>query len=576
VSGPDGTLVELTAGGLRWQVRPEHREQLFGPDGLRLDEWLRDGSARVVKHGPHRTVYYVTLPGLHFYLKHYRLMDVRARLRELVRPAKARLEYDRAMAVAERGVSTVVPLALGELPRAARPGDSFLITQSLEGTQPLDAFLETTLPGLDRHRQAQVQQRLATAAGRFIAGMHRTGVLHHDLHAGNLLVRLDEEDRPALHLIDLHAVTAHDGPLDWRTSRANLVMFNRWAAMHVGRTDRLRFWRAYHQARGPALAGALEADLARDVEKRTLASNLRFWRSRDRRCLATNRYYQRVGSAAVRGHAVRDLDRAALAALVADPDEPFRRPGVTLLKDSRSSTVAVLDVPVGGVPCRVIYKRFRVTAWSDPWAALVRPTGALRSWIHGQGLRERCLPTARPLAVLHRRRHGLAYEGYLLTEKIPDAVELHRFVAGLADFAGPERRAVLRHAIDCIARLVRTLHRRGLSHRDLKAANVLVQSSTRQAAEQPSGFGAVWLIDLVGVQRHGKVRRSRRVQNLARLHASFFHSPALTWSDKLRFLRVYLQWGLRGRTGWKRWWHDVRRATEAKVARNRRSGRPLY
>ena len=80
----------------------------------------------------------------------------------------------------------------------------------------------------------------------------------------------------------------------------------------------------------------------------------------------------------------------------------------------------------------VIYKRFRVTCWTDPWTALVRRTPALRSWINGQGLHERDLPTARPLAVLHRRRHGLCREGYLLMEKIPNAVDLRTALDNLA------------------------------------------------------------------------------------------------------------------------------------------------
>lgn len=146
---------------------------------------------------------------------------------------------------------------------------------------------------------------------------------------------------------------------------------------------------------------------------------------RDRRCLKTNRYYQRIHSPTVSGHAVTDLDPAALAQLLADPDAPFQRPDVILLKNSRSSTVAEWQVRVHGELRPVIYKRFRITAGSDPWVNRLRLSPALRSWVWGQGLRERQLPTARPLAVLHRRRRGLCYEGYLLTEKIPDAVDLH-------------------------------------------------------------------------------------------------------------------------------------------------------
>ena len=72
-----------------------------------------------------------------------------------------------------------------------------------------------------------------------------------------------------------------------------------------------------------------------------------------------------------------------------------------------------------------------------------------------------------------------------------------------------------------------------------------------------------------------RLPHARRVQNLTRLNASFVHGGALTRTDRLRFLRVYLEWGLHGRTGWKSWWREVEQATEAKIRRNQRSGRPL-
>ncbi len=216
--------------------------------------------------------------------------------------------------------------------------------------------------------------------------------------------------------------------------------------------------------------------------------------------------------------------------------------------------MAEWQLAVGGASRPVIYKRFRVTEWSDPWAALVRRPAALRSWVYGHGLRERCLPTARPLAVLFRRRNGLLTEGYLLTEKIPDALDLHAFLHLLHGLPAAEARSRLRRLVEQVARVVRELHRRRLGHRDLKAANLLVSG------------GQVWLIDLVGVACYRRLSRRRRVQNLARLNASF---------HRLRFLRVYLQWGLLGRGTWKRWWRAVAAATEVKVARNARNGRPL-
>ena len=576
----DGTLklTELTSGGIRWQVLPEWRPVLFGPNGLRLEEWLRTGLAHVVKNGPHRTVYRVALPGICIYLKHHRLPDVRAWLRQLVRPAKARMEFDRALAVAARRVPTVFPVALGERCNGSGPSDSFLITQGLEDTESLSDFIEKIFPGYESRRQTRLRPLLAVALGEFVARLHDAGIVHKDLHAANLLIRLAPGDCPSLYLIDLHDVSLGQ-PLKWRASRENLVMLNRWFALRASRSDRYRFWRAYCQARlrmrGGWPGGAhyqlgLNAadrlafrDSARELERRTWRSNLRFWRHRDRRCLVTNRYYYRLQTEAVVGCALRDLDPGAMASLLADPDAPFRQPGVLFLKNSRSSTVVEFDLPTGGVVRRVIYKRFCVTAWSDPWLALLRRSSALRSWINGHGLRERCLPTARPLAVFHRRRTALAYEGYLLTEKIPDAVDLHRFLAGLADLQEQERRRILHQRIEQVAHLVCELHRRQVSHRDLKAGNVLVNEE------------GVWLIDLVGMRPYRTLSRQRRVQNLARLHASFHCSPSVSRTDKLRFLRVYLQWGLLGREGWKRWWHAVSTATQSKIRQNARNGRPL-
>lgn len=561
------TLTEfliLVRGGVRWQIRPE-LEPLFGPEGPRLDDWLAAGQAQVVKHGPHRTVYHVVLPDLDFYLKHNRLADCRARLRELVRPSKARSEYEHARAVAARQVPTFEPLALGEPCRATGPRDSFLITRALPETRPLQSFLEATLPQWPMPRQARMRQRLAEALGRMLARMHDVGIAHHDLHPGNLLLRLDAEDGLELFLIDLHAVRI-GSPLSWRARRANLILLNRWFSLRAERTDRLRFWRAYEDT------DSLFPDASAELERLTLVSNLRLWRKLDRRCLGGNRHFRRIHGAAVAGHAVADVAADTLAPLLADPDAPFERPDALVLKKSPSSAVVEFSLPGPCGPRPVIYKRFAVTRWSDPWTALFRPAPALRSYILGHALLLRCLPTPRPLAVWHRYRRGLPHEGYLLTEKVADALDLRSFVDQLHTLPPSESRFQLRRLIDQTAHLLATLHQRRLSHRDLKAANLLVRDVS---ALSSGGSVSLQLIDLVGVRRLRKLRRSRRVQNLARLNASFLNYPGLTHSDRLRFLRVYLRWGLRGRSGWKRWWKQIAEAMANKVRRNLRKGRPL-
>src|SRR5262249_33017038 len=169
--------------------------------------------------------------------------DLRSWLRQLVRPAKARTEFDRAQAVASRGVPTVVPLALGEVSAAVGVRESFLLTHSLEGAESLYDFLEHRFPTLEPRQQTRLRQRLAVALGELLARMHDAGIAHGDLHAANVLLRLEADDRPVLFLIDLHAVRLGK-PLDWPASRDNLVLINHWFILRGSRTDRCRFWRA--------------------------------------------------------------------------------------------------------------------------------------------------------------------------------------------------------------------------------------------------------------------------------------------------------------------------------------------
>jgi tRNA A-37 threonylcarbamoyl transferase component Bud32 len=506
------------------------------------------------------------------------------------------------MAAAERGIPTISPLALAEQETNVGSGESILITQSIEDCIPLHFFLAAVLPTFAEPRASRMRQNLAVELGKLVARIHDAGILHHDLHAGNLLVRVGADERVELFVVDLLAVKMGP-PLDWLKSRDNLVMMNCWFTFRVNRADRLRFWKAYFEARR---LGLWERDRygtkhyakeLHEIEELSWQRNLRFWSRRDKRCLANCRYYRKVKGPGVAGHAVMEIADSDLAELLQDPDAPFHRilpspsgRGVggegKVLKESPSSTVIEMGFPVNGEVRRVIYKRFRVTSLKDPIASLFRATPALRSWIHGQGFRERGLPTARPFVVLHRRRFGVYQEGYLLTEKIDHAADLHEYLQGLDAAPLPTRLPLLRGLIERVARTIRALHQRQLSHRDLKAANILTRRWDAPP-EAPSAYSqdiqnllympesSVWLIDLVGVERFTELPRTRKVQNLSRLNASFFDSAKITRTDRLRFLLTYLNCGAFGRCDWKSWWRQVDRATLKKVDRNQRRGKPL-
>ena len=504
------------------------------------DDWATAGRSTVVKDGRARTVWRVELPGGTVYVKECRPVGVRAWARELLRPAKARLECENAVELRRRGVAAVEPIGWAG-PADGRPGVSTLVTRAVPGAVPLGTFLEQHLSS---HPPA-VRRAVAGELGRFIARMHDAGVVHPDPHPGNLLVAVTD-GRVAFTLLDVHAVRL-GRPVGWAASRANLVLYNRWFQLRASRADRARFWHAYLTARTtlPVGAATVFARWSRQVEAATEASNRRFWAGRLRRCVGSNKYFRRVTAGPVRGFAVADLPAAFVTAFAADPDALFADPSAKLLKDSRTSRVAelVIDTPAG--PRAVVVKRFNVRKPVERVKNLFRRSPALRSWVVGHTLRDRDIPTPRPLVVLHRHAWGLPGTGYLLTDKVPAPAPLS--AAGCP----PE----------ALARLLRLLHDRGGSHRDLKAANVLLADG-----QSPT------FIDLVGVRVGRPLGDARRARELARLNVSF---PLLPRRLKIRFLRAYLAAGPRPAWAWKQWWGAITSATAAKVARNRRTGRPL-
>jgi len=201
-----GRLHKIEAGGIRWHIQPGWEERLLGPCGLRLDEWLRGGQAQIVKEGPHRTVYRIHLADACLYLKHYRLADLKARLRQLIRPAKAFREFQHALALSDRAVPTVLPLAMGERLGSRSGRESYFITRGLDDVQPLGRFLEKDLPLLGDGQQTPARHQVAAALGVFVARLHEAGIAHHDLHVANIMIRR-EESGPALFLLDLDAVS---------------------------------------------------------------------------------------------------------------------------------------------------------------------------------------------------------------------------------------------------------------------------------------------------------------------------------------------------------------------------------
>jgi tRNA A-37 threonylcarbamoyl transferase component Bud32 len=523
-------------GDIRWQALADWASVLLTPQGLPLDEWLREGAAHVVKRGEHRSVYHVELSNRAFYVKHYHSPGTLGALRHLFRPSAARREWIKAVEIGRRGVPTITPVALGEQFRAGLVHDSFLVTAALSGTVTLDNYVAQALPQLGGRDQVRRRRELIAAVAKLCATAHRAGVDHNDFHSGNILVQCGSDgalglDQAALslYLIDVPGVRL-GGPLNWEQSRVSLIALHAAWRGQLTAGQRRRFVRIYLAARADLQIGPAAAEA--EIVERTWEYAWRVMRGRDRRAALTNRDFYRLATRHGVAHAVRELSTAELAEVLADPESLIRRNLDRPMKLSHSSVVVEAQLNVGRVPTPVAYKRCRRKTWSKRLAALLVPSRAWRSWYFGHALRARGIATPRPILVCQPR--GVCpRDSYLATEWIAGASDLHLYGWDLARRGLDERHRRARQVADALGRLIGRLHAWNISHRDLKALNLLVVEHADRVE--------CWLIDLDAIRFCRKLTSVARANDLARLAVSLAAHPWATRTLRMRFLRAYME-----------------------------------
>jgi tRNA A-37 threonylcarbamoyl transferase component Bud32 len=541
------TWQKIDCGQEQWWVAPNWRQQLLNQDGLRLQQWTDEGKVEIVKHSLNRTVYRVGLAGKPVYVKHYEVNDYLGRVRSWLRQAKAWIEWRHTVLLQERSVPTVTPVAVGRHPNLG----SYIITEEIPDAQPLQEFLDLHWEEWKRSRQQGACQKLVKEIGTFLAQMLKNGIVHDDLHAGNVLVHTDALGHRNWYLIDPYNVQRK--PRSHRKALLDtlaLMIHNNWHRLSA--QDRLRGWLSFRQSMGLQLTKIDERRFLTQLHDEIQSRIYSVWNQRVRRNTKANRDFYELRVRRSRAWASRDIPADWLAKFLFEPEQSLKKP-VQVIKRSRHGLAATIAGPTEPV----LIKKFTPRHVWDRLFGRWRRSPALHCYRMAYRLYTAFLPTARPLAVVEKHRHGQLLSSYVLTEYLKDTVPLGEYWPQIA----PE---VQQQTLLSLAGLIQRLHSFRLSHRDLKLTNILARHHGEKPVE-------LFLIDLRGVTHSFWLTTSRRQKDLARLALSAITSLKASRTDLLRFLRRYLK--NNELPHWRKWWKQIAGFMSMKIRQNHKRNR---
>jgi tRNA A-37 threonylcarbamoyl transferase component Bud32 len=236
-----GRIRLLAAPG--WQV-PDFVDLLaLGPKELAS----RPG-ASVLSTVPSTMVAVLPFREQRLYFKYFLKSGPVSRLKGIFRGSKALRALKGAWMLSKSGLATPCIVAVSEPASLYGSWESLLVTRHMEG-QTLRVLLRTV--NLD----SKVRAGLACSLGQFIARLHGEGLVHGDLHPGNIMAMDPDQEQLAksdacypFALMDTERVERASGTLTSGMLR-DLALLNHPNLGYVSRADRLRFLASYMESR---------------------------------------------------------------------------------------------------------------------------------------------------------------------------------------------------------------------------------------------------------------------------------------------------------------------------------------
>jgi tRNA A-37 threonylcarbamoyl transferase component Bud32 len=495
---------KVSTGEIKGWVEEEILQLLpprFFEDPVRV---IQELNGKVIKESRLRWAAIFCLPNQQrIFLKRDRTKGWFESVKYLVLPSKARKEWFIAHQLHRRNLAVPRPLGWMEkihqgmvqesyyLSEAVGSGISFIEDCSKSGDPPLVGELANT-----------------------VKKIHKAGLFHGDLHAGNFLW-----DGSGFFLADLHSAKITRG-LSLSQRLWNLAHLFHSLRSAWGEEEQSKFIEVYFK--GESFDPQKKERVLQKIHSWMNRLQRRQWRSRTKRCLKESSEFSVRKGRGVYYYRRRDFPLEVLKNRVGEHCRLVEEKPSDLVKYSPEVTVSILEN--GGQKLSI--KHYHPLNFWDRFKEHFRYSKGMKAWVAGNGLSVRGIPSLKPLGLVERRNWSGLNESSFLMEVSDRDEELDRYILkNLSDFK--ERRIFIK----AFAKWLSHCHQLNLYHQDMKTCNMII-SKTGEAWD-------FFLLDLEDVRLDEKVGKKEVFKSFLQLNTS---TPKMvTTTDRFRFFRAYIR-----------------------------------
>jgi len=425
------------------------------------------------------------------YLKHYchrSFVDV---IKHAVRASRAKRAFNACISLGENSFNTADIVGYYESRLGPFIVDNVLVTKEIENAR---AILEVFKKICNNKGRAKLscKRDLIRSFGSTIGQLHRKGFFHGDLRLGNILAK-DDDGSWRFFFLD-NERTKRYRKLSERHQIKNLVQINLFRE-ELSDSDRMRFFREYWSSFSKDLnkGKALARKVLRKTEQRMHKKMSPY--SKMRKYFRTNSKYRCVKTKVYRGMFDRAFYEESLMSQFI-PNIDLLMDNGEILKNGDNTYVSRCSWSEKDI----VVKRYNYRGFINSLRHMVKGSRARRCWGNAHRLLALNVATPKPIAYFEKRRSGILWKSYLVTEYVAGQ-NLHSFLRD--NNVTEQQRSII---IGQVEELLDILGGYRITHGDLKHTNILITTN-----------GPV-LTDLDGMKVHRlswmyKFRRQKDITN---------------------------------------------------------------